>query len=60
MNGSQKRTRLERVAALELPPGLLERTWEYLQRGDVLVRLGLCVLTVIALWLVTTAWSIPM
>ena len=21
----------------------LERTWDYLQRGDVLVRLGLCV-----------------
>ena len=35
----------ERVAALELPPGLLERTWDYLQRGDVLVRLGLCLLT---------------
>ena len=28
-------------------PGVLERTWEYLQRGDVLVRLGLCVLTVL-------------
>ncbi len=40
-NGTRKRTRSERVAALELPPGLLERTWEYLQRGDVLVRLGL-------------------
>jgi cyclic-di-AMP phosphodiesterase PgpH len=59
-SGSQKRTRSERVAALELPPGLLERTWDYLQRGDVLGRLGLCLLTVIGLWFVTAAWSIPL
>jgi putative nucleotidyltransferase with HDIG domain len=59
-SGSQKRTRSERVAALELPPGLFERTWEYLQRGDVLVRLGMCVLAVIGLWAVTTSWSIPL
>ncbi len=59
-SGSQKRTRSERVAALELPPGTLERTWEYLQRGDVLVRLGLCFLTIFGLWVVTTAWSIPL
>ncbi len=39
-SGSQKRTRSERVAALELPPGLLERTWDYLQRGDVLGLVG--------------------
>ena len=34
--GIQKRNRSERVAALELPPGLVERTFECLQRGDVL------------------------
>jgi hypothetical protein len=48
------------VAALELPPGLVERTWEYLKRGDVLARLGLCVLTVLGLWIVTSAWTIPL
>ncbi|MGD9722156.1 MAG: HD family phosphohydrolase [Pirellulales bacterium] len=58
-SGGQKRTRLERVAALELPPGLIERTWEYLQRSDVLVRLGLCVLTVLGLWVVTASWTSP-
>ncbi len=47
------------MAALELPPGLLERTWEYLQRGDVLLRLGLCALTILGLWLVTASWSVP-
>ncbi len=45
---------------MELPPGLLERTWDYLQRGDVLGRLGLCLLAVIGLWVVTAAWSIPL
>ena len=59
-SGSRKRTRFERVASLELPPGLVERTWEYLQRADVLVRLGLCVATILGLWMVTTAWSIPL
>ena len=58
--GSQKRKRSERVAALELPPGLLDRTWAYLRRSDVLIRLGLCTLTVIGLWLVTAAWTVPL
>ncbi len=58
--GNQKRTRSERVAALELPPGMLERTWHYLQRGDVLARLGLGLLTIVALWFVTAAWTVPL
>jgi cyclic-di-AMP phosphodiesterase PgpH len=58
--GNRKRTRWERVAALELPPGALERTWDYLHRGDVLARLGLCVLTIAGLFFVTKAWSIPL
>ena len=36
--GGQKRTRSERVAALELPPGQWERAWIGLRRGDVLGR----------------------
>jgi len=59
-NGIQRRTRSERVAALELPPGLLDRTLEYLQRGDVVLRLGLCALTAVLLWTVTGAWDPPM
>jgi len=55
----QKRTRSERVATLELPPGLLEKTWGYLQRGDVLLRLGLCLLTAAVLWAITGAWAPP-
>ncbi len=59
-NGSRKRTRSERVAALELAPGLVERLRDDLRRGDVLVRLGLSTLAVIALWCVTLSWSIPL
>jgi hypothetical protein len=48
------------VAAHQLPPGLLERNWQYLKRGDVLARIGLCVLAIIGLWSVTSSWSIPL
>ncbi len=48
------------MASLQLPPNLVERTWGYLKRGDVLARLGLCLLAVLGLWAVTTAWSIPL
>ncbi len=59
-NGTQKRKRSERVAALELPPGTVGRALAYLKRGDVLLRLGLCLLTVLALWCVTLSWSVPL
>ena len=58
-NGSQKRTRLERVAALELPPGALERAVLYLRSRDVLIRMGLCVLAAIAMWLMMRGWAAP-
>ena len=58
-NGFSKRTRLQRVAAVELPPGLFERLLVYLQRGDVLFRLGLCLLTAVALWAITGSWRPP-
>jgi hypothetical protein len=60
LSGSQKRTRWDRVASLQLAPGLLERNWQYLKRGEVLARIGLCVLAVFGLWTVTKAWSIPL
>ena len=57
--GGQKKTRLERMAALELPPNLLERLWENLQRFDVLVRIGLCVMSAVFLWIVCAAAEPP-
>ena len=45
----QKRTRSERVAALELPPSGWERALASLRRRDVLLRIGLCLLTALVL-----------
>ena len=58
-SGSRKRTRGERVAALELPPNAVGRAIDSLHRGEVLVRLGLCVLLVFVLWAVTGGWAPP-
>ncbi len=57
--GNQKKTRLERVAALELPPNLADRFVVSLQRGDVWLRIGLCLVAAIFLWVVTSAWAPP-
>ncbi|MFV2070505.1 MAG: hypothetical protein ACC645_26355, partial [Pirellulales bacterium] len=55
----RKRTRSERVAALELPPGLTRRLLSELQRGAVLLRLALCLVTAIVLGAITAAWAPP-
>jgi putative nucleotidyltransferase with HDIG domain len=57
--GGQKRKRSERVAALELPPGIWRRAWADLRRHDVLLRIGLCVLAAVALAIVVRAWLPP-
>lgn len=58
-SGNQKKTRSERVAALELPPNLADRFLGNLQRGDVWLRIGLCVVASAFLWVVTRAWEPP-
>jgi putative nucleotidyltransferase with HDIG domain len=58
--GNKKKRRIERVTALELPPGLWGVLRSELRRGHVLVRLALCVLAGIILWAVTRGWSPPM
>ena len=58
-SGGQKRTRSERVAALEIRPSKWERAWTNLRRRDVLVRLGLCLATALALCLVIQGWNPP-
>ncbi|HEY2761607.1 MAG TPA: hypothetical protein VGI75_12710, partial [Pirellulales bacterium] len=58
-SGGQKKTRLERVAALEMPPNMVERLLGDLQRGDVLLRIGLCFLSAVFLWGVVGAWAPP-
>jgi putative nucleotidyltransferase with HDIG domain len=57
--GSRKRTRQQRVAAVELPPGYWKSVWTHLQRGGVLLRLGMCALVAIVLWTFTRGWDPP-
>ncbi|MEZ6099426.1 MAG: HDIG domain-containing protein [Pirellulaceae bacterium] len=57
--GNQARKRSERVAQLELPPSPWERGLLLLRRGDVLLRLGVCVIASLVMWLATAAWSPP-
>lgn len=58
-SGIQKRTRSERVAALEIRPGKWERAWASLRRRDVLLRIGLAVLAAMVLCLVIEGWRPP-
>jgi putative nucleotidyltransferase with HDIG domain len=58
-SGGQKRTRSERVAALEIRPGKWERAWANLRRRDVLLRLSLTLLTAVGLCLVIQGWRPP-
>lgn len=58
-SGSKKRTRSERVAAVELPPGLWGSLRMHLRRGHVLVRLAMCAIAAIVLWAITGGWVPP-
>ena len=57
--GGQKRTRSERVAALELPPGQWERAWIGLRRRDVLGRAALALIAAAAVCVIIRAWDPP-
>ncbi len=54
-----KRTRSERVAALELPPGQWERAWIGLRRRDVLGRVALALAAATAICVIIRAWDPP-
>ena len=57
--GGQKRTRSERVAALDLPPSQWERAWESLSRRDVLGRVGVAFFAAAVMTCVVTGWDPP-
>jgi putative nucleotidyltransferase with HDIG domain len=56
---SQRRTRIERVAALELPPNFWERLWDRIQQGDVWLRVAMCALAAVIMWAVIEGWNPP-
>ena len=58
-NGIRKRTRLDRVAALELPPCKFTSALRELRRRDALLRIGLCLLAALSLWGVSGSWALP-
>ena len=58
-SGSPNRTRLARVAAFELPPGKFARGIARLRQPRSLARIGLCILSALAMWFVTAAWAPP-
>lgn len=58
-NGNQKRTRQQRVATVELPPGPVGRLVGQLRRGSVLLRLALCALMAVFLLTFTRSWDPP-
>ncbi|MDA7950013.1 MAG: HDIG domain-containing protein [Pirellulaceae bacterium] len=58
-NGNGKRTRLERVAALELPPNRLQKLSEGLRDRRHIVRLVLVLLSLIVMWGINSGWKPP-
>jgi cyclic-di-AMP phosphodiesterase PgpH len=59
-NGGPRRTRSERVAALELPPGRWERAWIGLWNRDVLLRMAMAFAAAAAVCVIIKAWDPPM
>jgi putative nucleotidyltransferase with HDIG domain len=57
-NGFRRKKRTER-ATLALPPGAMQRTLYMLRRGDVLLRLAICIVSGVAIWALTAAWAPP-
>jgi putative nucleotidyltransferase with HDIG domain len=53
--GLPKRSR----STLQLPPGRFARGWALLRRGDVLLRVAVCALAAVLMWLVTAGWAPP-
>ena len=57
MSSGPKRKRGDRVAALQLPPGTIDRFITVMQRRDVLLRLALALVAMLFLWGITWGWG---
>jgi len=56
---SPRRKRSDLAAGIRLPPGQMSQLLTYLRRGDVLLRLGLCLSAATVMWAATQGWSPP-
>ena len=59
-SSNPRKSRRDRVVGIETTPSPLARLGELLHRGDVLLRLGMCLVAAIVMLLVTRAWQAPM
>ena len=58
MNTGQKnRTRSERVAALQLAPGNLDKILGVLREPEVWLRISICLVASVVIWAITGAWK---
>jgi len=57
--GNQVKTRSDRVASVQLPPGRLARLLHYLRRRGVLLRIVMCLAAAVIVWAVMGAWAPP-
>jgi putative nucleotidyltransferase with HDIG domain len=55
----QRKTRIERVAALELPPNFWERLWDRIQQGEVWLRVAMCGVAAGVMWVIIEGWNPP-
>lgn len=58
-SSGQKRTRSERVAAIELPPGRWERAWKALHGSGVWLQVAICTVAALLICLVIRGWDPP-
>jgi hypothetical protein len=59
MSSGPKRKRGDRVAALQLPPGAIDRFFSLLQQREVLLRLAVALVAMLMLWAITWGWAPP-
>ena len=59
-SGGQKKTRSQRVAAIELPPNWSSRLLAILRDRNVLTRVGIGLAAMAAMWAVTGGWAPPL
>ncbi len=59
MSNSSRITRSDHVASLAMPPGRIAQVLGNLQRGDVLLRMGLCLMAALLMWVITAGWAPP-
>jgi putative nucleotidyltransferase with HDIG domain len=56
---NQSRTRSERVAQFDIGPNRFVESMAFLRRGDVLLRVVICCISAVTMWLVTGGWQPP-